>query len=98
MIVVIMQKRLLVKPDVGKGSKSKDSSGQADGEKADNSSKSHEAQQKSEAELVDLRDLNRAQRQQIVDNALATNEQSNEVLLDNYAQRADKCVRHIATL
>ncbi|KAL3156296.1 hypothetical protein ABBQ32_012566 [Trebouxia sp. C0010 RCD-2024] len=42
------------------------------------------------AELVDLRDLNRQQRQQIVDNALATNEQSNELLLQKYAERAER--------
>ncbi|KAL3152681.1 hypothetical protein ABBQ38_012276 [Trebouxia sp. C0009 RCD-2024] len=42
------------------------------------------------AELVDLRDLNRQQRQQIVDNALATNEQSNELLLEKYAGRAER--------
>lgn len=41
-------------------------------------------------ELVDLRDLNRQQRQQIVDDALATNEQSNEVLLERYAERAER--------
>ncbi|KAL8661472.1 MAG: hypothetical protein Q9202_005591 [Teloschistes flavicans] len=39
--------------------------------------------QDQETEVVDLRDLTRQQRQLIVDNALATHEQSNEVLLEN---------------
>lgn len=42
-----------------------------------------------EHEVVDLRDLTRQQRQMIVDNALATHEQSNEVLLEKYAARAE---------
>ena len=37
-----------------------------------------------------LRDLSQHQRQQIVDNALATNEQSNDVLLEKYAERAER--------
>lgn len=69
-----LQKRLLPKPVE-----------QDDGR--DNSSK---VAQQGQEEVVDLRKLNRQQRRLIVDNALATNEQSNEVLLEKYAGRADK--------
>ena len=50
----------------------------------------HDTEKHGTSELVDLRDLNRQQRQQIVDNALATNEQSNEGLLEKYAERAER--------
>ena len=46
--------------------------------------------QRHQEEVVDLRKLTRQQRQIIVDNALATHEQSNEVLLEKYAARAEK--------
>ena len=82
------QKRLLVRPiedgSNHKGEEDINKSTEVHGKKSDG------AKQEEEAELVDLRDLNRSQRQQIVDNALATNEQSNEVLLERYAERADK--------
>lgn len=57
--------------------------------------KDHEndKQQPQDQEIVDLRDLTRQQRQLIVDNALATHEQSNEVLLEKYAARAERQVR-----
>lgn len=51
----------------------------------DNTGKQHHQE-----EVVDLRKLTRQQRQTIVDNALATHEQSNEVLLEKYAARAEK--------
>ena len=87
-ITLAMQKRLLVNPAKDNGSKQSDS--ETTGAEEGKGEQANTAQENEKAELVDLRDLNRAQRQQIVDNALATNEQSNEVLLDNYAQRADK--------
>lgn len=82
-----MQKRLLVTPA------SQDKPG--DAQKHTNGAKQADSQATGKetaesAELVDLRDLNRQQRQQIVDNALATNEQSNELLLEKYAGRAER--------
>lgn len=71
----------------GKDGGSEDVGGKAAGHSDNNSA---DRKHKGKAEVVDLRDLTRQQRQQIVDNALATNEQSNEVLLENYAERADK--------
>ncbi len=87
-----MQKRLLVKPSTEGGSKHTGSqqTDQAPDNDADKEGKSGNAEQQGNAELVDLRDLDRTQRQQIVDNALATNEESNETLLERYAERADK--------
>ena len=70
-----MQKRLLPKPAESDTKEAKHGKRQP---------------QQEEQELVDLRDLNRPQRQRIVDNALATHEQSNEVLLEKYAERAQK--------
>ena len=63
--------------------------------KPDTAQEQHDGQdadtgKETKPEVVDLRELNRAQRQQNVDNALATNEQSNEVLLERYAERAAK--------
>lgn len=72
-----MQKRLLPKP--------------AESDTKEAKSGKQQPQQE-EQEVVDLRDLNRTQRQRIVDNALATHEQSNEVLLEKYAERAQKYV------
>lgn len=46
--------------------------------------------QQHQEEVVDLRKLTRQQRQMIVDSALATHEQSNEMLLEKYAARAEK--------
>ena len=82
------QKRLLVTPapQNGKSRVSKDKSNQD----AVQDGKQGSPGEEGKSEVVDLRDLNRSQRQQIVDNALATNEQSNEVLLQRYADRADK--------
>ena len=42
------------------------------------------------ANVVNMGELTGQGRQQIVDNALATNEQSNEILLERYADRAAK--------
>ena len=82
-----MQKRLLVTP----ASQDKGSDAQKYTNKAEQTnSQSSDKQTTESAELVDLRDLNRQQRQQIVDNALATNEQSNELLLEKYAERAER--------
>lgn len=80
---VYAQKRLLVTPASKDKSSAHKNSGKDDGQ--DHDTGKHETR-----ELVDLRDLNRQQRQQIVDNALATNEQSNEVLLERYADRAER--------
>lgn len=79
-----MQKRLLVLSPTANG----DSHGGQEDTQQDG--KKNGTEKKGKVEVVDLRDLNRSQRQQIVDNALATNEQSNEVLLERYAERADK--------
>ena len=81
----MMQKRLLVTPATqnGKSHVSKDNSDQ-------DAAQDHKQGKEGKSEVVDLRNLNRSQQQQIVDNALATNEQSNEVLLQRYADRADK--------
>ena len=78
-----MQKRLLVTPALQ--DKSSDAHKHTHHHEQDADVEKHEA-----TELVDLRDLNRQQRQQIVDNALATNEQSNEILLEKYAERAER--------
>jgi hypothetical protein len=84
----MMQKRLLVTPATqnGKSHVSKDNSDQD----AAQDGKQGNPGKEGKSEVVDLRNLNRSQRQQIVDNALATDEQSNEVLLQRYADRADK--------
>ena len=84
----MMQKRLLVTPatQTGKSHVSKDNSDQD----AAQDDKQGKPGKEGKSEVVDLRKLSRLQRQQIVDNALATNEQSNEVLLQRYADRADK--------
>ena len=81
---VNLQKRLLVTP----ASKDKSSDAHRDTEQDDGIDQDTGKHEKSE--VVDLRDLDRQQRQQIVDNALATNEQSNEVLLERYAERAER--------
>lgn len=79
-----MQKSLLVTPA------SEDRSNGARNNTQKDEGQNHDTQKHETSELVDLRDLNRQQRQQIVDNALATNEQSNEVLLEKYAERAER--------
>ena len=76
-----MQKRLLVSPT---------SEGKPDAAQEHNDGQEDGTGKSTKSEVVDLRDLKRSQRQQIVDNALATNEQSNEVLLEKYAGRAAK--------
>ncbi|KAA6418150.1 MAG: ATP-binding cassette transporter [Trebouxia sp. A1-2] len=81
----MMQKRLLITPAPQNG-KRKDNSDQD----AAQDGKQGSLGKGGQSEVVDLRNLSRPQRQQIVDNALATNEQSNEVLLQRYADRADK--------
>ena len=81
----MMQKRLLVTPATQKG-KSHVSKDNPDQDAAQDDKQGKEVK----SEVVDLRSLSRSQRQQIVDNALATDEQSNEVLLQRYADRADK--------
>lgn len=80
----LLQKRLLVTP----GSKDQSNDAHKNIEKDDGPD--HDVETHETSELVDLRDLNRQQRQQIVDDALATNEQSNEVLLERYAERAER--------
>ncbi len=80
-----MQKRLMVTPATQNG-KSHISKDKSDQDAAQDGKQGKEGK----SEVVDLRNLSRPQRQQIVDNALATNEQSNEVLLQRYADRADK--------
>lgn len=84
----MLQKRLLVTPATqnGKSHVSKDNSEQD----AAQDGKQGNPGKEGKSEVVDLRNLNRSQRQQIVDNALAIDEQSNEVLLQRYADRADK--------
>lgn len=82
-----MQKRLLVTPALQ--DKPSDAQKHTNGAEQVISQGTGKETAKS-AELVDLRDLNRQQRQQIVDNALATNEQSNELLLQKYAERAER--------
>ncbi len=81
----MMQKRLLVTPasQNGKSHVSKDNSDQ-------DATQDQKQGKEGKSEVVDLRNLSRSQRQHIVDNALATNEQSNEVLLQQCADRADK--------
>lgn len=81
---VHMQKSLLVTP----ASEDRSSGAQRNAHKGED--QNHGTQKHTASELVDLRDLNRQQRQQIVDNALATNEQSNEGLLEKYAERAER--------
>ena len=81
---VYIQKRLLVTPA------SKDKSSDAHKNSEEDAGQDDDLGRHETSELVDLRDLNRQQRQQIVDNALATNEQSNEVLLERYAERAER--------
>ena len=78
------QKRLLVNP----ASKDKNNGACKSTDKEDG--EDHDVEKHATNELVDLRDLSQQQRQQIVDNALATNEQSNEVLLEKYAERAKR--------
>lgn len=82
-----MQKRLLVTP--ASQNKTSDAHKHTNGAQQAQSQGNDQGAAES-AEVVDLRDLNRQQRQQIVDNALATNEQSNEVLLEKYAERAER--------
>lgn len=81
---VHMQKRLLVT------SVSKDKSSDAHQNAEKDDGKNYDTEKTETREMVDLRDLNCQQRQKIVDNALATNEQSNEVLLEKYAERAER--------
>lgn len=84
----MMQKRLLVTPAT-QNSKSRISKDNSDQHAAQDGKQGNPGKE-GKSEVVDLRNLNRSQRQQIVDNALATNEQSNEVLLHQYADRADR--------
>ncbi len=87
-----MQKRLLV-TSATQNSKSHVSKDNSDKDAVQDDKQGKEGR----SEVVDLRDLSRSQRQQIVDNALATNEQSNKVLLQQYADRADNSAHNQAS-